>query len=105
LQLRNNGQQFQVLNAQNQEAIRTQALESTPNIETFAAPINSTRCDGQYLDIPKAESSNNDREVCFSYPIGCYSERHLLRFLNFQGSFISHNSGCRSCNKTSARKA
>jgi hypothetical protein len=103
--LQNNGQQFQVLNTQNQEAIPTQALASTPNIQTFVAHINSTRRDSQYLGTPKAESSNNDREVCFSYPICCYSRRHLLLFLNFQGSFISHNSGGRSCNKMSARKA
>ncbi|WJX22303.1 hypothetical protein P8452_11623 [Trifolium repens] len=63
LQLQNNGQQFQVLNTQNQEAIPTQALASTPNIQTFVAHINSTRRDSQYLGTPKAESSNNDREM------------------------------------------
>ncbi|GAU50896.1 hypothetical protein TSUD_387220 [Trifolium subterraneum] len=63
LQMPNYGQQCQVLNTQNQEAILTQALASTPNTQTFAAPINSTRCDSQYPEIPKAESSNNDREM------------------------------------------
>ncbi|PNY09379.1 transcriptional corepressor LEUNIG-like protein [Trifolium pratense] len=63
LQMTNYGQQCQVLNTQNQEAIPTQALASTPNIQTFAAPINSARCDSQYPEIPKAESSNKDREM------------------------------------------
>nr|ABD32372.2 Lissencephaly type-1-like homology motif; WD40-like [Medicago truncatula] len=64
LQIPNYGQQQpEVLNTQNQDAILTQALTSTPNSQTFTAPQNFTSCNNQYPEIPKTESNNNYREL------------------------------------------
>nr|XP_012575073.1 transcriptional corepressor LEUNIG-like isoform X2 [Cicer arietinum] len=63
LQIPNYPQQCQVLNTQNQDAILTQALASAPNNQPFTAPGNSSKCNSQYPEIPKTESSNKDKEM------------------------------------------
>lgn len=98
LQIPNYGQQQpEVLNTQNQDAILTQALTSTPNSQTFTAPQNFTSCNNQYPEIPKTESNNNYREVCV--PEDICSDFWISGKL-----FISHNSGGRSRSKMKHRE-
>ncbi|KAI5447987.1 transcriptional corepressor LEUNIG isoform X1 [Lathyrus oleraceus] len=71
-QMPNYGQQPHVLNRENQDAILDQGQEptSTSNSQTFTTPRVSTRCNGQYPEIPKNETSNKDREILDQVIVG-----------------------------------
>ncbi|CAI8591125.1 unnamed protein product [Vicia faba] len=69
-QIPNYGQQPHVLNRQNQDAVLSKEHTSTSNSQTFTAPRISIRCNGQYPEIPKNESSSKDREILDQIIVG-----------------------------------
>jgi len=90
LQIPNYGQQqCDVLNTQNQDAILTQALTSTPNSQTFTAPQNFSRCNNQYPEIPKTESSNSYRQVCVFVSHQLTFQKTFVLILDFREAVFS----------------